>query len=348
MTVAAANQLKRELHEAFSAQVVPQPGELIGSDDCCDPKGEAFIRNALAGRPWQSLSIEFIQDHWAYYCYLSPTAYSYYLPALLAAGLSALPSRGSMARTVIWSLVPSFWQLYYRGEDAEFGRRQRLLSVPQLEVIARFLGLAMNECPEWRPLAAQALRWGWNRHSTPALQEALSLYRRWHTPAEYLIIDPVVKQLCDQIRLAFASTPYPGDSNLCGSDQGDEPAEYAMEFRGLTWQQQHFEFLALNGPALSFLSDAGFRFFLPAFLISDLVGCYSGSDPVFHLTNGFLPSEQDEWLEYYQERHRGFSHAERQAIVGYLRRMIDVNDFKPNKIHYALDAYWIPSLAVSD
>ena len=39
--------------------------------------------------------------------------------------------------------------------------------------------------------------------------------------------------------------------------------------------------------ALSFFSEAGFRFFLPAYLISDLRGQLQTADPLFHLTHGF-------------------------------------------------------------
>jgi hypothetical protein len=39
--------------------------------------------------------------------------------------------------------------------------------------------------------------------------------------------------------------------------------------------------------ALSFFSEGGFRYFLPAFLIADLEERLQTADPVVHLTNGF-------------------------------------------------------------
>ena len=46
-------------------------------------------------------------------------------------------------------------------------------------------------------------------------------------------------------------------------------------------------FLMPDYNALSFLSEGGFRYFLPAYLIADLEDRLQTADPVFHLTNGF-------------------------------------------------------------
>lgn len=335
--------LQRAIEAAFGDLPIPDFEELIGSDDCCDPKGESHIRNALAGRPWQFLTTEFLVEHWAYYCYLSPTAYRFYLPALLTRALDYFSPDGPLGRTVIYSLIPSFWNLYYKGEDKDFRRRRETLSNAQFNTVCLFLGLALRKNIQWETSAAKALRWGWNDPSTPALEQALALYRRWHTPAEYDVIDPITKRIVQEIQLAFACTPCPGDHELCGSDQGDEPAECAMEFRGLTWQQLHPDFLRLNGSALSFLSDEGFRYFLPAFLIADLTGNWGDGDPVFHLTHGFLAEKQEEWLEYSRRRLAGFSREERYAIMDYLRYMMN-DEYRHNVIHNALEMYWEPSL----
>ena len=40
--------------------------------------------------------------------------------------------------------------------------------------------------------------------------------------------------------------------------------------------------------ALSFFSEGGFRYFLPAYVIADLKDQLHTADPVFHLTNGFI------------------------------------------------------------
>lgn len=93
------------------------------------------------------------------------------------------------------------------------------------------------------------------------------------------------------IRQAFATIEYPGDHQLRGSDEGDEPFLVERAFKGKTdWRSLDFEFVdqAPEGlaSALSFFSDETFHFYLPAYLIADIDGRLRRSDPVFHLTHG--------------------------------------------------------------
>jgi hypothetical protein len=87
---------------------------------------------------------------------------------------------------------------------------------------------------------------------------------------------------------AFDGNAYPGDSYLQGSTEGEEPAEIAAAFRGKEdWASLDAAFLDGSYTALSFLSEAGFRFFLPAYLVADVRDSLQTADPLFHLTNGF-------------------------------------------------------------
>lgn len=91
------------------------------------------------------------------------------------------------------------------------------------------------------------------------------------------------------IREAFAVTPHPGDAFLVGSRDGCEPAETLEPFRGLAhWSDVPPETLDAEYTALSFLSDGGFRFFLPAYVVAELEGRLATADPLFHLASGFL------------------------------------------------------------
>lgn len=189
--------------------------------------------------------------------------------------------------------------------------------------------------------------------------------------------DPHVAALCLEVQSAFANTPYPGDDQLCGSNQGDEPAEYAMELRGLRWQSVHPELLASCSAALSFLSDAGFRYFLPAFLLSDLHGYESNAEPVFYLTHDLTVSlgkpnyrvtEEDleavlgkerlaflrrfepdagkfDWRNYAVSRFEAFTRPERLAIIRYLEHRAAIDDYDAPGIEAALAGYWRPSAA---
>ncbi len=87
---------------------------------------------------------------------------------------------------------------------------------------------------------------------------------------------------------AFAETPHPGNAFLQGSVEGEEPFEVIAPFKGVThWKDVDPAVLDANSSALSFLSEGGFRFFLPAYLIADLRNQLDRADPIFHLTNGF-------------------------------------------------------------
>ena len=87
---------------------------------------------------------------------------------------------------------------------------------------------------------------------------------------------------------AFENNLYPGDDYLLGSRQGCEPFDEVLPFQGKTkWQELTAEFLDQHAGALHFFSEAGLRFFLPAFLVADLGGELQHADPLFSLTAGF-------------------------------------------------------------
>ncbi len=97
-----------------------------------------------------------------------------------------------------------------------------------------------------------------------------------------------VSALVTHITEAFRATPYPGDPFLQGSHEGDEPFAIAAAFAGQTdWTQLAPSFLDEHYTALSFLSEAGFRFFLPAYLCADVRGELHTADPLFALIHGF-------------------------------------------------------------
>jgi hypothetical protein len=90
-----------------------------------------------------------------------------------------------------------------------------------------------------------------------------------------------------EIVAAFETTEYPGDPYLQGSFEGCEPYEEVGPFQGKDWRSLPADFLDGHSAALSFFSEAGFRYFLPAYLVADLRDELQTADPVFHLTHGF-------------------------------------------------------------
>lgn len=88
---------------------------------------------------------------------------------------------------------------------------------------------------------------------------------------------------------AFGKNEYPGDPHPQGRFQGCEPFEEVGPFLGRTdWTLLEAKFLDAPAAALSFFSQEGFRFFLPANLVADLQGLLQTADPLFHLMHGFF------------------------------------------------------------
>ncbi|MFN8459465.1 MAG: macro domain-containing protein [Anaerolineae bacterium] len=96
--------------------------------------------------------------------------------------------------------------------------------------------------------------------------------------------ETVIQAICT----AFGRNDYPGDHFLQGSFEGSEPYEAIEPFKGLTdWQAIRPELLDACYTALSFFSEAGLRFFLPAYLVADVQDALPTADPLFVLVHGF-------------------------------------------------------------
>lgn len=163
-----------------------------------------------------------------------------------------------------------------------------------------------------------------------------------------------------QIQHAFAKSVYPGDEALIDSYaiRDDEVITVESAFRGQTdWNRIPAELLEM-GDALSFLSDIGFHFFLPAFLIADLQSPLDNGSPVFHLTwqfqDGlkdsvqkiariFWPPDVNRQLTYHEWGERRFLHFspdQCKAIVSYLSAKIDADPISKEEIEQALLNFW--------
>jgi hypothetical protein len=373
-------QVRETINTAFAGLPIPNPRRLLRP--FYRQEGER-LRKELAGKSWQSLTSEVLARQRSAFMYLSPKAYRYYLPSLLTWAFRELPEDDRPMHSVVFGLRPSFWLLYYEGKDDDLHYQQSAFTPEQYRAVCAFLGLVFDQFPSLHHLAAQALHWGWNQYNTPALEAANKYYQEMRTFSYPEPDDPEVAQLCHEIRSAFATTPYPGDNELNGGSdkdiRDDEPAEMAMELRGIQWQSVHPQLLARCDAALSFLSNAGFRYFLPAFLLADLLDHEHGSNanPVFDLTDhlydasldlakitafrkrtdteftSISPQEAQEivqrhtkWEEYRTNRLRLFNREERMAIIHYLE-FCAKDQYRTDEINRALERYWRPSLQSS-
>ncbi len=180
---------------------------------------------------------------------------------------------------------------------------------------------------------------------------------------------PSADQVIAQIHAAFDANEYPGDRWLQGSSEGYEPSEEVGPFVGRSrWQDIEPAMLDAHQAALSFFSEAGFRFFLPAFLVADLRGQLQAADPLGHLTGGFhtgeveLPAGGRTFVQRYggmtlvnplrygaltmedygRFRLSIFTREESAAIVSYLEYRADAEEIARLRepIVSALDAFW--------
>lgn len=328
-----------------------------------------FIKE-LANLRWEDLAPQFLANRWASFCYLGPEGYRYFLPALL---LAALKDR-EMLSSVVWQLQPDSWNLYWRGNDSLFEDQVSVFSAEQHCAVARFLEWAGSSSQHRDFVVNRALIWGWNRVESDALALARDHARRmssWTWPEHP---DAQAEELVGTIRRAFADRQYPGDGHLCGSPQGTEPAWIALELRGVLWNRAHPDLLAHNYAATSFLTDEGFRYYLPAFMIAELHGVESNADPVHALTDsaGDIGISADSLVQlgealgaevadvlrsvkeraarvdlgsWARKRWAGFTLPERVAIVKYLEYRKSSDWVDADRIEATLKAYWRPSLA---
>ena len=175
--------------------------------------------------------------------------------------------------------------------------------------------------------------------------------------------------IIEHIRQAFHDTEHPGDAFVQGSREGCEPGESVAPLIAVTdWSQLDPMVLDANYDALSFFSEGGFRYFLPAYVIADLKEQLHTADPVFHLTNGFsdkvvkIPAGQRiyektigksafinprrygamTWHDHARCRLSVFTREEAQAIVSYLeyKRDKDSHGLNREAINAALDSFW--------
>src|SRR6185295_597191 len=171
------------------------------------------------------------------------------------------------------------------------------------------------------------------------------------------------------IQQAFCDTERPDDAFLQGSHEGCEPGESVAPFIGVAdWSQLDPAMLDAGYNALSFFSEGGFRYFLPAYLIADLEAQLQTADPVFHLTNGFsdkvveIPAGQRiykktigksafvnprrygamTWHDHARFQLSVFTIEEAGGIVSYLEYKRDTDPHGPNAedITAALDSFW--------
>jgi len=183
-----------------------------------------------------------------------------------------------------------------------------------------------------------------------------------------------IKYLIDVIHGAFRDNEYPGDDYLLGSKGGTEPMEEIEPFVGLDdWTTVDPILLDMHYAAQNFFSEAGLRFFLPAYLIADLNEELQTADPPFTLVHGFCDLSVERqvgshvfmrkagknafvnprryggmtFFDYARYRLSIFIREEAQAIVTYLeyKQENDPDGLSGEEIESALNSFWLERAA---
>lgn len=100
------------------------------------------------------------------------------------------------------------------------------------------------------------------------------------------------EELLAEINLAFDSRAFPGAEARRAGSEPDEAAPLPAAFGTLTWQQVPDEVLREEPRSLAQLSEAGFAYYLPAFmrrLVREVASSPSESEPLVGLLK--LPTE---------------------------------------------------------
>lgn len=324
----------------------------------------ARAESLFGGKERGALPPALLRENWSSTCYFTAEAWAYYLPAFLKLALGP-ESRRDYLHSVLFMLAPDWFALYRdpasaHEEDAALGKAGR-------EAVAGFLALSLEapallrwETPAALPhgmaerelegaalqyvwMAAQSSRWRFPG-VPPAAEKADAVYASLFLDDIPAPADPAAATLATRIREAFADTEAPPPDAMTGSEQGSEPFEYAVEFRGRHWRTLSAEFLGKNHAALSFLSDAAFRYYLPAFLLHHLNGVAWNADPVFALTHGFGPEDKEtdstyDWEAVARRKFAVFKPREREAVAAFLRHELE-SVGEDDRIQAAIRDFW--------
>ncbi|MCW3098203.1 MAG: hypothetical protein JWL77_3821 [Chthonomonadaceae bacterium] len=347
-------QVLGAIYAAFPEQPIPTPEVFPEHVHPIERVRTPEFLSELAGKSWRDLTPEFCVRRRYYFQLLQPESYAYYLPALLIGSLTPYSSDRDPIHSTVFAINPAFEAINHDGEDTYLRARQAAFTEPQYRAVCDFLGLALAEGERFdRFQAAHGLRWGWNRYDTPALEAAKAYIHELCTFVYPESEDPETADLCREIRTAFAATPYPGDDVLCDS-QGEEPGEIAVGFRGVPWQSAHPQLLDCCSTALGFFTEAAFRYYLPVFMLAELLSkelanvwdYYGNGDPLYHLTHR-LYDESVEWKafdmrKFTTSRMRCFHREERMAIIHYLEFQLGkgYSIYSTPEIKEALARYW--------
>lgn len=287
-------ELKQEIAAAFADVQKPVAAPVYQehvSDEYTETDWtEYFLRTEVA-----SLTVDFWEKSLYKLSRLSDQAYQAILPGLLIAALE----NEELLDSAIWNLNASFNSIYMLGRDPNFDYQTGLFTHRQHFAVCSFLQYCAKLYPH-RPQKFWINRmgyWTWNKVSHPFVDYCRDFFesmRNYDYPPLEKIATPESWYLVDQIRTAFRDVPYPGDYLVGSSDPGpdEDIGEFGLAFRGTNWMNIHPDLTAQYYDALCFFTPAATHYFLPAFMVSAVLGAevipgyWSNATPEYHLPIG--------------------------------------------------------------
>lgn len=130
------------------------------------------------------------------------------------------------------------------------------------------------------------------------------------------------QQLIANITSAFEEAPYPGDDNIGAIPPDGDEVE--RDFRGKHWKELDFNILFINRDKLSFLTPAGFRFYLPAYLLIMMNYPYKADTLIDALPMNLAPLPDNRVPNRLTKNANAMNRNEKIAILDFINHYLDL------------------------
>jgi hypothetical protein len=149
---------------------------------------------------------------------------------------------------------------------------------------------------------------------------------------------------------------YPGDENLAVNTYGAEPMALVKEFSGKTdWRQLDAKFLDRApdgwGSALLFFSERALQFYLPAYMIADIRGDLTSSNPAGRLCSSLSPAVEKKKIakifgggtagEHARAEFARYDARQVSALLVTFWRKLESDGGHDPDVEQAMEAYWL-------
>jgi hypothetical protein len=149
-----------------------------------------------------------------------------------------------------------------------------------------------------------------------------------------------LERLKSKIRDVFAEAKYPGDDQiLYDRNHCPECQQVATDFQGQPWPQVSLKILRFNRENFgSQFTPAGFRFYLPAYLLAAL----EDGDVLEYTLFALLPLDKPDAVARWQEKIQGLSVEQRGVVREFLDYIKEERpaQFLPGYPDSKLAFYW--------